>query len=254
MLMPTNHATSPLPTIATSPPFNGPHVCHIATTTPPLIEGCGWMTSATSPTANDNCPCHITWKSTHCQVPHHKDQGSEECRKGSRRGKEEGEGERKGKPWVGRRAFVAPPSCSNVPEASKVVCISHTISFELFYPPPTVGGILSKNEVDYSPQQQEDSLLTMMEQCDGYHTAPISFHLTPPMMGAFLFCSRWQRWHDTHMLSPFSLRLLGGILHITSAMGVVWYLHALPILLCLPPLTPEAKTRALKIKCLRHTC
>ena len=45
---PTNYATSPMPTIATSPPIDTPHVCHVTTAAPPLIEGCGRMTSATS--------------------------------------------------------------------------------------------------------------------------------------------------------------------------------------------------------------
>jgi hypothetical protein len=58
-----------------------------------------------------------------------KNRGSEESRNGSRRGKEPGEGgggrRRKRKPRVGRRAFVPPPSCSVVSEASETVC-THT--------------------------------------------------------------------------------------------------------------------------------
>ena len=45
---PTNYATSPTPTVATSPPIDASRVCHVTTATPPLTEGCGWTTSATS--------------------------------------------------------------------------------------------------------------------------------------------------------------------------------------------------------------
>jgi len=58
-------------------------------------------------------------------MSHHEDQGSEEDSKGSTRGKEEQEGERKGKPQVGRRAFVPPPSCSVIQPARR--CSSHML-------------------------------------------------------------------------------------------------------------------------------
>jgi hypothetical protein len=90
---------------------------------------------------------HVTHGQRQPPVPRHatkapaverhvtKNRGSEESRNGSRRGKEPGEGgggrRRKRKPRVGRRAFVPPPSCSVVSEASETVCTPHTGSFGL---------------------------------------------------------------------------------------------------------------------------
>ena len=85
-----------------------------------------------------------------------------------------------------------------------------------------------------------DSLSTT-GRCDIHHTAPISFRLTPPMMGGFSFLQprRWGRC-DTHTPPPVLLRLsppiLGGILRVVSATGAAWYPHAVPVLLHLPPL------------------
>ena len=85
-----------------------------------------------------------------------------------------------------------------------------------------------------------DSLSTM-GRCDVHYTAPISFCLTPPIMGGFSFLQpRWRGRCDTHTAPPILLHLfppiLGGILHIASATGAVWYPHAVPVLLRFPPL------------------
>ena len=137
--MPTNHTTSPSRTVTMSPSFDSPHVWHTATTAPPLIEGCGRMTSgmsptandllsvppsnAMSPTANDNHPCHVTWQKCPPWTPHYKDQGSEEGRKRSKRGKERERGNCR---WGGGHLCPLPPA----PSFQRTVrwCATHTLS------------------------------------------------------------------------------------------------------------------------------
>ena len=91
---PTNHATS----LA----FDGPRVRHTAATAPPLVQGSGRTTSGTSPT-------------------------------GSRKGKQEREGEERdgeGEAAGGEEGLCA-PSCSVILEASEAACIPHAASFDL---------------------------------------------------------------------------------------------------------------------------
>ena len=72
---PTNYATSPMPTVATSPPIDTPRVCHVTTAAPPLIEGCGQTTFATSQLSTAATNAHITEKNTRPRTPHHKARG-----------------------------------------------------------------------------------------------------------------------------------------------------------------------------------
>ena len=224
---------------------------------PPLIKGCGRTTSttsppthlsrppsnATSPTANDirPCPRHTT------QAPageRHvtKTEGAKRAETGVGGGKRRGK-EAKGKLRVGRRAFVPPPSCSVVSAASEMVCtphtgsfglpdanercaIPHTAPFELFYPPLSFGGGNS-----FLQRQERGSMKSTCRL--------VQAGLFPPMGGFSFLQHRRRGRRDIHAPPPTSLRLspplLGEILHIASAAGAVWYPHAVPLLLGLPP-------------------
>ena len=101
--MPTNYAMSPTPTAATSLPIDAPRVRHVTTATPPLIEGCGWMTSATSrlSTAAMQRPLRATSLGRTPALEHHITKPEEEggSMGARRKANEEGKGglRRKGK-------------------------------------------------------------------------------------------------------------------------------------------------------------
>ena len=165
MLMPTNHATSPSPTIATSLPFDGPCICHIPTTAPPLIKGCGRTTSTMSPTANNNCPCHITWKK--CLPSNTMSQRLRErgVQKGSRRGKER---ERGNCGWGGGHLCPLPPAATFQRPARW--CASHIPScLSFFIPPHHLGGSF--------PRMRQH----------GIHTPPCLRWIIPPNDGGILY-------------------------------------------------------------------
>ena len=133
---------------------------------------------------------------------------------------EEGKEGEKGNCRWGGGCLCPPPSCSIISQDSKAVCIPHAISFGLLdtnevvcNPLTILFGLPDANEAVCNPytilfclpdaNEQcaahtllhsssficpiiwGDSLSTMMGCCDGYHTAPISFHLTPPNDGGF---------------------------------------------------------------------
>ena len=101
--MPTNYAMSPMPTAATSLPIDAPCVRHVTTAAPPLIEGCGWMTSATSrlSTAATQRPLRATSLGRTPALEHHIMKPEEEggSMGARRKANEEGKGglRRKGK-------------------------------------------------------------------------------------------------------------------------------------------------------------
>jgi hypothetical protein len=174
-------------------------------TAPPLLEGCGRTLSATSHGTNDDSPAprHRQQqppratspdKNTPHQTPRHKDRGSEERRKGSRRGKEEGERERKEKLRVGRKAVWIPHAASfNLPDASEAVCNPHTISFDLpdtnevvWIPHAVLFDLPNTNKAVWIPHATLFGLPDANEQC-ATHTPLRSSFFIPLSFGGDSF-------------------------------------------------------------------
>ena len=100
---------------------------------------------------------------------------------------------RKGKPRVGRRAFVPPPSCSVVLEASEAVCNPHTISFgfpdanEAACIPHAASFDLSDaNETVCNPHSVLFGLPDVNERCATHTPLGSSFFYPPQTMGGIL--------------------------------------------------------------------
>jgi hypothetical protein len=99
---------------------------------------------------------------------------------------------RKEKPWVGRRVFVPPPSCSIISEASEAVCIPHAISFGLpdtnevvCIPHTILFGLLDANKVVCIPHTVSFGLPHVNEQCAA-HTLLCSSSFIPHHLGGIL--------------------------------------------------------------------
>ena len=153
-----------------------------ASAAPPLVEGCGRMTFATSPrhvthrhrqsplratverhvTANDNCPApHHPTKMPAVERHVTKTEGARRrlgVGKGRRRGKE-----KKSETAGGEEGVCAPSPLQRhfrsqrggvrptrrlawPPRCERVVCSPHTAPFKLFYPPRRLGGTSSRKD------------------------------------------------------------------------------------------------------------
>ena len=170
--------SSPTPTptnYATSPPFDSPHVRHSATTAPPLLEGCGRTTSATSPPSKNppatsppadddlSAPCHRQRRPPRDRNKRHVTRTEASWRIGG--SEEEGKREREapgGKKKPARRCASHTPSRLAFQTQTRR-CATHTPSrlasqmrtsgvqpthrsVQAFLSPPVVwGGILSSN-------------------------------------------------------------------------------------------------------------
>ena len=117
---------------------------------------------------------------------------------------------RKGKPRVGRRAFVPPPSCSivleaseaacgihttsfNLPDASEAVCNPHTVSFGFpdaneaaCIPHAASFNLSDANETVCNPHSVLFGLPDVNERCATHTPLGSSFFYPPQTMGGIL--------------------------------------------------------------------
>jgi len=95
------------------------------------------------------------------------------------------------------------------PRRERAVCSPHTALFKLSYPPCRSGGFFSptartRRRGIYTPPRLSWIIsprmggISTMGQRDGYHAAPISFHLTPHDGGFFFFAAQTTGRRDTH--------------------------------------------------------
>ena len=148
---------------------------------------------------------------------------------------------RKGKPRVGRRAFVPPPSCSIVLEASEVVWIPHATSFDLpdaskaVCNPHTVSfGFPDANKVACIPHTASFNLPARQcahtvlfglpdanEQCATHTPLSLSFY-PPPSFGGDSSKERGgMKSHATSFELNYSPPTIGGILYQQPWGGVM---------------------------------
>ena len=94
-----------------------------------------------------------------------------------------------GKPWVGRREFVPPPSCSIISEASKVVYVPHTI---LFDPLNTSKAVCNPHTISFGLPNAND-------WCATHTLLHLSSFIPPCHSGGILSSNNRMRWHEIHI-------------------------------------------------------
>ena len=118
-----------------------------------------------------------------------KTEGARRAEKGVRGGRKRGKEREKGETTVGRRAFVPPPSCTIVPEASKVVCNPNTVLFDL----------PDANEVVCILHTALFGLPDANERCVGCTPLCSSFFIPFIVWGGFFPATAKTRWREIHM-------------------------------------------------------
>ena len=189
-------------------------------------------------------PCYVTANDNH-PVPHHPTKAPAVKRhitkmEGARRREMEG-GEKGNRRWGGGHLCPLPPAASFRKPARRCAphipprlafqtrtrrCASHT-------PPRLIFQTPARRCASHTPSRSVFQMRT-----GGVQPTPLrlSFLIPPPSFGGDSFQERGGvKLHTALFELNYSPPTTGGFLFLQHMTGAVWYPHAVPILLCLPP-------------------